>query len=383
MNIILPEPARFTRREYKRFIHAYPHVAGILQTPFTSEQGEVVPVLQESEKEVMIYVALLSDDQKEQIGTAGLRELKKHIHREHPFPWKIVGIGGILGMIILIGFVITGGLKPLSDLFHPGQRASSPRQEFPAMTPDNNEDTPRPATEATAVPTESQQAAVIPAATSTATQKPTTVPTRTPSPEPPAPTPTMTPRPQPTATPEPTATALPVPTATPIPTKTPVVLPQFSRIGYLHGLPVNTSAGIVCQQSESRQFTSETTLHSGDCYRITFTPKDDAYTYIFQIDATGTAYRVFPLEEFSGVVIRKRNPVRKGRQYVIPAQDKWFILDENTGKETIYVLTFQQRQEQLASDRFAIIAGERLEQRITDDRGNCPHCLDVLTFLHR
>ena len=79
-------------------------------------------------------------------------------------------------------------------------------------------------------------------------------------------------------------------------------------------------------------------LRSGDLYKIIFTPQTDGYVYIFQTDATGKVYRLFPLDEFGGVRLDHENPVAAGKTYTVPAPGKSFFLDDNTGTEKIYLV---------------------------------------------
>jgi hypothetical protein len=95
-------------------------------------------------------------------------------------------------------------------------------------------------------------------------------------------------------------------------------------------------------QGELRTLTSGSELRSGDHYKIWFTPERDSYVYIFQLDSSQAIHRLFPLESFQGVAVNQSNPVRAGREYHLPAENKAFELDDQTGQEKIYVLTFQQ-----------------------------------------
>ena len=79
-------------------------------------------------------------------------------------------------------------------------------------------------------------------------------------------------------------------------------------------------------------------LHTGDHYKITFTPDKDAYVYIFQADSSGQMFQLFPMEDLKGVRVDNFNPVRTGQQVVLPAPDKAFRLDDKTGTERIYFI---------------------------------------------
>jgi hypothetical protein len=96
-------------------------------------------------------------------------------------------------------------------------------------------------------------------------------------------------------------------------------------------------------QGELRTLTPGSELRSGDHYKIWFTPEQDSYVYIFQIDSNQDIYRLFPRESLQGVALHQTNPVKAGRQYQLPADDKAFVLpDDRLGQEKIYVLVFQE-----------------------------------------
>lgn len=75
-------------------------------------------------------------------------------------------------------------------------------------------------------------------------------------------------------------------------------------------------------------------LTQNDNYAIEFKPRNSAYVYIYQVDATGTMTQVFPNPDFS----KQGNPVQAGMHYRVPEQGNWFYLDNNTGKEQIIVM---------------------------------------------
>ena len=89
---------------------------------------------------------------------------------------------------------------------------------------------------------------------------------------------------------------------------------------------------------EFRQLKDSGTLRSGDLFKIIFTPKQNCYIYIFQIDSAGQIFSLFPMEEFGGVRLHNVNPVQAGTTYYLPTENKSFQLDDVTGLEQIYFL---------------------------------------------
>jgi len=100
-------------------------------------------------------------------------------------------------------------------------------------------------------------------------------------------------------------------------------------------------------EKEFKPLTPGSVLQSGDYYKIIFTPNNDTYVYIFQIDSAGKMYRLFPMEKFGEVIVNNFNPVKSGQTYYIPAKNKSFILDQQTGVETIYFMASQKRDAML------------------------------------
>jgi len=91
------------------------------------------------------------------------------------------------------------------------------------------------------------------------------------------------------------------------------------------------------QSDTFRTFTDTDTLTSGDLYKIMIRPEADGYLYIFQVDASGAIQRLFPMAEYNGLRLNNINPVRRGTTYFLPAANKAFQLDDNHGKDAIYV----------------------------------------------
>lgn len=100
-------------------------------------------------------------------------------------------------------------------------------------------------------------------------------------------------------------------------------------------------------QGELQKLSDGTVLRSGDQYKISFTPQRDAWVYIFQTDSSGKIFQLFPLEEMGGVAVNQTNPVKAGEQRTVPAADKSFFLDQQTGTETLYFIAAPQRDDDL------------------------------------
>jgi outer membrane protein OmpA-like peptidoglycan-associated protein len=76
------------------------------------------------------------------------------------------------------------------------------------------------------------------------------------------------------------------------------------------------------------------TLTQRDGYAVEFTPKTSAHVYVYQVDSMGKEQQLFPNPEFS----QSYGTAEPGRLYRVPDFGKWFVLDENKGKEHIVVI---------------------------------------------
>lgn len=94
---------------------------------------------------------------------------------------------------------------------------------------------------------------------------------------------------------------------------------------------------------EFKPFTNDTVLYSGESFKIIFTATEDCYVYIFQVDSANMTYQLFPMESFGGVTVNNFNPVERDKTYYLPAENKGFRLDKQTGTEKIYFLASRKR----------------------------------------
>ncbi|OAD23803.1 hypothetical protein THIOM_000352 [Candidatus Thiomargarita nelsonii] len=96
-------------------------------------------------------------------------------------------------------------------------------------------------------------------------------------------------------------------------------------------------------QGDFKHFGDGSVLHSGDHLKLIFTPtEDNIYIYIFMVDSHNNIARLFPTDDFKGAARANKNPVKKEKQYFVPAASRSFKLDENTGKETLYLIATRQ-----------------------------------------
>ena len=74
-------------------------------------------------------------------------------------------------------------------------------------------------------------------------------------------------------------------------------------------------------------------LNSKDNYAVYVKPRQPCYVYIYQVDSTKKATRLFPNAKFSSV----SGPLTAGKEYWLPEGRDYLYLDEERGLEDIYV----------------------------------------------
>jgi len=74
-------------------------------------------------------------------------------------------------------------------------------------------------------------------------------------------------------------------------------------------------------------------LKTGDSFKIKYQVKEEAYVYLLSLDSQGNISKIFPEKDTIQPVKIEPNKV-----YTFPHHDKWFVLDDNTGKETLYLI---------------------------------------------
>lgn len=96
-------------------------------------------------------------------------------------------------------------------------------------------------------------------------------------------------------------------------------------------------------ESRPRKLEAGAVLRSGDGYRLYFEPHQPCYVSIFQLDASGKLFRLFPNSKYG----TSNNVVQARTAYWVPGKAAWFSLDQTPGKETIYVVATRERREDI------------------------------------
>jgi hypothetical protein len=105
------------------------------------------------------------------------------------------------------------------------------------------------------------------------------------------------------------------------------------------------------------------TMYSGDQFRLSFIPTDDCYVYVIGIDARGEKMLLFP-----NSAIEQDHFCRANQEYEIPDGDNLFTLDQNTGRERIYLLASRTPLDSLEMilDTYESIGHEEVAQTLDE-----------------
>jgi len=130
-----------------------------------------------------------------------------------------------------------------------------------------------------------------------------------------------------------------------------------------------------------KSLTDGATLKSGDHVGIAFKSESDCYVYILWWDSTGSVGRLFPnpqLTEGSG-------EIKAGKTYWLPSKEgeRWYVLDENTGEETIYFMASRQRNpkiEELYDKLSKMSAGAGSPTKSKEAAGELERELNLMGF---
>jgi hypothetical protein len=94
-------------------------------------------------------------------------------------------------------------------------------------------------------------------------------------------------------------------------------------------------------ESDFKPLHDNAVLYSGDKYKIQFTPSEDSYVYVFQMNTDNQKiYTLFPCtEEFR--IEQNQNPFSANTTYYLPNEKQHWKLEEPLGFEKIYFLAFK------------------------------------------
>jgi hypothetical protein len=107
--------------------------------------------------------------------------------------------------------------------------------------------------------------------------------------------------------------------------------------------------------------TNGSILRSGQRFGVTFSPESDCFVYILWKDSCGGMGLLFPNPELTAGTSR----VEAGHSYWLPSQDgdRWYVLDNNPGEETIYFVASREQNPKLEQLCAALKPGSSASSR--------------------
>ncbi len=109
--------------------------------------------------------------------------------------------------------------------------------------------------------------------------------------------------------------------------------------------PLNFEINYVFRHENAEEFfplTNESKLKEGDAFKIIFTPNQQSYVYIFNLDSANKLTKLFPMDNYKGKSVKLFNPVKANQTYYSPLENESFELDNIKGQETLFFMAFQQ-----------------------------------------
>jgi TolB-like protein len=128
-------------------------------------------------------------------------------------------------------------------------------------------------------------------------------------------------------------------------------------------------------------------LNSKDNYAVYFRPKTPCYVYVYQVDSAQKAFSLFPNKDF----VPAGNPTTGGKEVWIPSGKDYLYLDENVGREEIYIFATRRptpsleglHEARLSEIQQAIktmgVAGKRGSETVNHIRGTQGDALELVT----
>ncbi|MBI5250338.1 MAG: caspase family protein [Desulfomonile tiedjei] len=159
--------------------------------------------------------------------------------------------------------------------------------------------------------------------------------------------------------------------------QTPVfVAPTFSQ-----DLKVKVTFYYEDQSRQVKPLTEGARLKSGQHVGITFVPESDCYVYILWWDSRGAVGRLFPNPQLT----EGTGEVKAGMTYWLPSSggERWYVLDDNPGEETIYFLASRTRNpriEQLYETLSRSPGGPTAAQEVKEISGELERQMNLMGF---
>jgi len=121
--------------------------------------------------------------------------------------------------------------------------------------------------------------------------------------------------------------------------------PVFLVPKYARPLDVKVQFFYEDDNKKIRPLENNSVLKSGQHVGIGFRAESDCYVYIFWWDSSGNVGRLFPNPQLT----EGTGEIQAGKTYWLPSRggDRWYVLDDNPGTETVYFAACRKRNPKL------------------------------------
>ncbi len=157
--------------------------------------------------------------------------------------------------------------------------------------------------------------------------------------------------------------------------------PVFRTPTFAQDLKIKVEFFYEDENKQVKPLKDGSTLRSGDHVGVAFRSESDAYVSILWWDSTGSVGRLFPnpkLTEGTG-------EIKAGKTYWLPSKEgeRWYVLDDKTGEETIYFMASRARNtkiEELYRTLSKMSASAQKPAKTTEVAGELERELNLMGF---
>jgi len=117
------------------------------------------------------------------------------------------------------------------------------------------------------------------------------------------------------------------------PDKSLINLPLSVRLNIIARMPSEIQTRGTAKEYAEVGIENGGSLNSGDLFRIKFQLQEEAYVYLLSLNSQGNLTKFYPEKDMELPV-----KFESRKMHFFPTGDEWLKLDDNTGKERIYLL---------------------------------------------
>ena len=157
--------------------------------------------------------------------------------------------------------------------------------------------------------------------------------------------------------------------------------PVFRTPTFDRELKIKTEFFYEDENKQVRPLKDGATLKSGDHVGIAFRSESDCYVYILWWDSSGSVGRLFPNPQLT----EGTGEIKAGKTYWLPSKEgeRWYVLDDKTGEETIYFMASRARNpkiEELCNTLSRMSAAAQSATKTKEVAGELERELNLMGF---